>query len=173
MLSPPLRRQFLKFCCAELPSPAFEAWVCETPELEDEVGHGTYLDLLSADYLGRDVGGVREVCGRLLDAHHPGTLRIYRVTRLLESMVRDESALMAGFRRLVRLHHDGYEDLVPIEFVGFDSETDSIPSPQSYHLWDPAALAHVLARAAPYLAQIQQAREDLLADLRCRYPDDV
>src|SRR5947207_7779951 len=133
MLSTPVRKQFLRFCNAELDPQAFDAWVCEVAGLEEEVGHGTYVDLISADYLGRDAGRMREVCGRLLEHHYPGSLERYRVVRALESMAHDDLALVQGVRELVRLYHAGCQ-LVPTQFVGFDSEMDSIPSPGAYHL---------------------------------------
>jgi len=49
----------------------------------------------------------------------------------------------------------------------------SIPSPQTYELWDPIALAEVLAQSVPYLRRIAEAANELLEDLRRRYPDGV
>jgi hypothetical protein len=172
MLSASNRKQLLRFCSGELKPEAFGEWVCETPGLEEEVGRGPYLDLVSADYRGREAGGIRESCTHLLHQHHPGALPRYRVTKVLEAMVRDETALLPGLRQLVRLRHDGC-DFSPIAFVGFESETDTIPSPESYHLWEPAALAQVLAQANPYRRQIAEAASELLEDIRRRHPDDV
>jgi hypothetical protein len=87
-------------------------------------------------------------------------------------MVDDESAVIPGLRRLVALHHDG-DELIPVEFVGFDSELDGVPTPDRYHLWDAAALAERLATVGPYLKQVQRACSELLDDLAQRYPDDV
>jgi hypothetical protein len=173
MLSATIREQLLRFCNEELDPQSFEAWVCTASGVESEVGHGTYVDLISADYCGRDAGGVREVCASLLEHHHPGALRRYRVARILESMVQgDDAALLAGLRRLVRLHQQGY-DFIPTTFVGLDSETDSIPSPQTHHLWEPSALAERLGRAIPYQRQIRQAAQELLDELQRGHPDDV
>ena len=172
MLSKPIRTQLARFCVGEVDPQTFESWVCEDVGIEGELGHGVYLDLVAADYLGRDVGGARERCERVLDDHHPGMLKRYRVTRILESMIRDGSALLPGLRQLVRLYHQGYE-FIPIEFVGYESETDSIPDPQTYHHWDPAALARVLSESLPYQEEIRKDAIALLEDLRRRYPDAV
>jgi hypothetical protein len=51
-------------------------------------------------------------------------------------MLEDPDSVIPGLRDLVRLRHDGYPD-IPIEFVGFDSEMDGVPTPDHYHLWDP------------------------------------
>jgi hypothetical protein len=99
-------------------------------------------------------------------------LKRYRVTRILESIIRGGSALLPGLRKLVGLYHQGYE-FIPIEFVGYESETDSIPGPNTYHLWDPAALARVLSDSLPYQEEIRKDAIALLEDLRRRYPDDV
>jgi hypothetical protein len=172
MLTKTIRRQFLQFCNAELAPAEFEAWICAAADVEATIGRTAYLDLISADYGGRDAGAMRELCERLLQEHHPGELKRYRVTRTLESMLREDEALLDGLRKLVRLRHQGCE-FIPIEFVGFESETDSIPSPQAYHLWEPAVLADLLARGVPYRAQIRASTEGLLNELRHQYPDDI
>jgi hypothetical protein len=172
MLPKPIRQRFLQFCDAELAPAQFEAWICAAGDVEATIGRTAYLDLMSSDYGGRDAGGMRELCARLLEEHHPGALKRYRVTRTLELMLKDEEDLLVGLRTLVHLRHRGYE-FIPIEFVGFESETDSIPSPEAYHLWEPAALADLLARGAPYRAQIKAASEELLNELRRQHPDDV
>ena len=87
-------------------------------------------------------------------------------------MLDDDSAVIPGLRGLVTLRHDS-DELIPIEFVGFDSELDGVPTPDRYHLWDAAALAERLATTGPYLKQVQQACRELLDDLAQRYPDDV
>ena len=120
MLSKPIRTQLARFCVGEVDPQTFENWVCEDVGIEGELGHGVYLDLVAADYRGRDVGGARERCERVLDDHHPGMLKRYRVTRILESMIRGGSALLPGLRQLVGLYHQGYE-FIPIEFVGYET----------------------------------------------------
>src|SRR5450631_3535788 len=162
MLSKPIRTQLARFCVGEVDPQTFESWVCEDAGIEGELGHGVYLDLVASDYQGRDVGGARELCERVLDDHCPGMLKRYRVTRILESMIRGGSALLPGLRQLVELYHNGYE-FIPIDFVGHESETDSIPGPQTYHLWDPTALARVLSESLPYQEEI---RKDAIALLK-------
>jgi hypothetical protein len=61
MLSDETRRQFLRFCNGDSDPEAFELWVCAAAELEGEIGHGPHLDLISADYRGRDAGGARDL----------------------------------------------------------------------------------------------------------------
>jgi hypothetical protein len=172
MLREAIRKGFLQFCDSESDPRSFETWVCAAQELEGEIGHGPYLDLISADYGGRDVENVRVQCARLLEQHHPGSLARYRVRRILSSMLDDDSTVIPGLRRLVTLRHDSAE-LIPIEFVGFDSELDGVPTPDRYHLWEAAALAARLTTTGPYLKQVQQACRELLDDLAQRYPDDV
>ena len=172
MLSEANRKGFLKFCDRENDPRSFETWVCAAQGLEGEIGHGPHLDLMSADYRGRDIEGARDRCARLLEQHHPGSLVRYRVRRILRSMLDDDSAVIPGLRRLVTLRHES-DELIPIEFVGFDSELDGVPTPDRYHLWDAAALAERLATTGPYLKQVQQACRELLDDLAQRYPDDV
>ena len=172
MLSESIRRHFLQFCAVELEPLAFEAWICAADGVESQIGHTAYLDLVSADYQGRDVAGMLDLCKALLEQHHPGSLNRYRSIKILESMLKDDAALLAGLRQLVALRHEGCE-FIPDEFVGFESETDAIPSPAAYHLWDPAALAELLGRGAPYLKLIKRSTQEFLDDLRRAYPDDV
>lgn len=172
MLSEAIRKNLLQFCDRESDPRSFETWVCSAQDLEAEIGHGPYVDLVSADYQGRDIAGVRELCESLLEQHHPGNLARYRVRRILRSMLEDDSTVIVGLRRLVALHHAG-DELIPIRFVGFDSETDGVPTPDRYHLWDPTALGELLSTTRPYLEQVQHACRELLDDLDQRYPDDV
>jgi hypothetical protein len=87
-------------------------------------------------------------------------------------MLDDDAAVIPGLRRLVTLRHDG-DEFIPIEFVGFDSELDGVPTPDRYHLWDASALAERLATTGPYLKHVQQACRELLDDLGQRYPDEI
>lgn len=172
MLSDSARKQFLRFCAGESDAAAFEAWVYAAADLEGEVGHGPYLDLISADYGGRDAHGARDLCERLLEQHHPGVVGRYRVAAILKSMLGDDTALLTGLRRLVALRNgDDRFEFIPIEFVGFESENELIPSPDRYHLWDQTLLDEKLASAKPYLAGIRKACEELLDDLRRQAPD--
>jgi hypothetical protein len=172
MLSDETQRQFLRFCNRESDPQAFERWVCAATDLDSEIGHGAHLDLISADYRGRDVGGVRDLCARILELNHPGGLGRHRARQILRSMIDDESAVVGGLRKLVALRQDD-DDLIPIEFVGFDSEMDDVPTPDRYHLWNAAALAELMAKTRPYLKLVQGACRELVDDLRRRYPDDV
>jgi hypothetical protein len=172
MLNQSTRRHFLQFCNGEIDAGTFEAWVCTDGELEEQIGHGAHLDLITTDYRGRDAVAARDRCAALLEEHHPGTLRRHVVRSILVAMVENPAAVIPGLRRLVRLQQDGNED-IPIEFVGFDSELDEVPSPDRYHLWEPASLAEILRRTEPYLRSIQQSCVELLDGLRQRYPDDV
>ena len=172
MLNQSTRRHFLQFCNGEIDEAAFEAWVCADDELERQVGHDTHLDLVSADYRGRDAVAVRERCAALLEQHHPGCLSRYRIRSILRRMIDDRAAVIPGLRELLRLRNDGSED-VPIEFVGFDSELDGVPSPENYHRWEPAFLAEILRRKEPYLRSIQRSSAELLDSLRRQYPDEA
>lgn len=172
MLSDSSARRFLRFVAGEDDPATFEAWVCAAPDLETQIGHGPHLDLIAADYRGRDVDGARALCARLLEERHPRLLARYRVASILQSMLADDGALLTGLRRLVPLRHDeAHSDLIPIEFVAFDSETDAIPTPDRYSLWEPTFLAEKLAAAKPYLAMIRRASEELLADVRRQLPE--
>jgi hypothetical protein len=172
MLSETSRRNLLRFCARETDPRAFESWVCGAQDLEGEIGHGPYVDLVCADYKGRDVSGARELCEKLLDQHHPGSLARCRVRRVLRSMLEEESAIVAGLRRLVALRNEGH-DFIPIAFVGFDSETDDVPTADRYPLWNAAALAELQARTRPYFKHIQQACRELLDHLERHHPDEV
>jgi hypothetical protein len=172
MLTEPTRRQFLQFCNGEIDADTFEAWACSDDELESQIGHGAHLDLISADYRGREAAAVRERCAALLEQHHPGDLARYSIRSILKSMLHDRTAVIPGLRKLVRLRHDGNED-IPIEFVGFDSELDDVPSPEHYHLWESAFLTELIGRKEPYLRLIQQSCAELLDDLQRGHPDDV
>jgi len=172
MLTQSARRQFLRFCNSEIDAEMFEAWVCADDELESQIGHGAHLDLITADYRGREAAAARERCAALLEQHHPGNLARYRIRSILQGMLGDRAAVIPGLRELVRLRHDGNED-IPIEFVGFDSELDGLPSPGHYHLWEPAFLAEILARKEPYLRSIQRSCAELLSRLQRGHPDDL
>jgi hypothetical protein len=172
MLTESTRRHFLQFCTGEIGAGTFEAWVCADEGLENQIGHGPHLDLIAADYQGREAAAARDRCAALLEQHHPGTLARYRIRSILQKMLHDQGAVIPGLRELVRLRHDGNED-IPIEFVGFDSELDGVPSPEHCHLWKPMFLAQVLSRQEPYLRSIQRSCEELLGHLRRGHPDDV
>jgi hypothetical protein len=172
MLTESTRRQFLQFCNGEVDTEAFEAWVCADDELEGQIGHGAHLDLVTTDYRGREAVAARDRCAALLELHHPGNLARYRVRSILQRMLADPEAVVPGLRKLVGLRHDGNED-IPIEFVGFDSELDDIPSPEHYHLWAPELLAEILARKGPYLRLIQRSCSELLSRLRRAHPDEL
>lgn len=172
MLPPPIRTPFLQFCNGELAPPEFEAWICAAGEVEPLIGRTEYLDLISADYTGRDLAAKRDLCRRILEQHHPGAFDRYRVTRLLAAMLADDESLLDGLRELVRLRRQGC-GFIPIEFVGMESETDAYPAPSSYHLWDPEALARKLTAGLPYRQEIRAAARELLAELRRDHPDDV
>jgi|KBSMisStaDraftv2_1062788.scaffolds.fasta_scaffold345805_3 hypothetical protein len=172
MLSESARRHFLQFCNGEIDAATFEAWVCADDELEGQIGHGPHLDLISADYRGREAVATRERCAALLEQHHPGNLNRYRIRTILQSMLDDPATVIPGLRKLVSLRHGGNDD-IPIEFVGFDSELDGVPSPEHYHLWEPAFLTEILGRTRPHLRSIRRSCEELLDRLRREYPDDV
>jgi hypothetical protein len=87
-------------------------------------------------------------------------------------MLNDRAAVIPGLRKLVRIRHGGNED-IPIKFVGFDSELDDVPSPEQYHLWEPAVLDEILGRNEPYLRTVQQSCAELLEQLQRGHPDDV
>ena len=99
MLSEAVRNGFLQFCDRETDPRSFETWVCAAQGLEGEIGHGPYVDLISADYRGRDIEGARDWCATLLEQHHPGSLARYRVRRIVRSMLDDDSAVIPGLRR--------------------------------------------------------------------------
>jgi hypothetical protein len=172
VLTDSVRKHLLRFCVGESDGAAFEAWVCAAPDVEAQIGHGAYLDLIVADYRGRDLGGARQLCATLLEQHHPGALARYRVGTILQSMLADDSALLTGLRKLVVLRHSG-DEFIPIAFVGFDSETDTIPTPDHYGLWDPTFLAEKLTAAQRYFPTIRRACEELLAELRTLSPHDL
>jgi hypothetical protein len=172
MLIKSTRRQFLQFCNGEIDAEVFEAWACADETLENQIGHGPHLDLIAADYRGREAAAARDRCAALLEQHHPGNLARYRIRSILQRMLDDPDAVIPGLRDLVRLRHDGNED-IPIEFVAFDSELDGVPSPEHYHLWEPTLLAQILSRKEPYLRSIQRSCQELLDHLRRGHPDDV
>ena len=131
------------------------------------------FDLISAGYRGREAAAVRERCAALLEQHHPGNLARYSIRSILQNMLDDPAAVIPGLRKLVRLRHDGTGD-IPIEFVGFDSELDGVPSPRRCRLWEPAFLAGMsFGRKEPYLRLIQQSCAELLNRLQRGHPDDV
>ena len=137
-----------------------------------QLGHGAHLDLISADYRGREAGAARERCAALLEQHHPGNLSRYGIRSILRTMVGDRAAVIPGLRKLVHLRHSG-NDEIPIEFVGFDSEMGGVPSPEHYHLWEPACLAEILGRKESYFRVVQRSCVELLERLQRGHPDDV
>src|SRR6185295_9681526 len=92
MLTQSARRQFLRFCNSEIDAEMFEAWVCADDELESQIGHGAHLDLITADYRGREAAAARERCAALLEQHHPGNLARYRIRSILQGMLGDRAA---------------------------------------------------------------------------------
>lgn len=172
MLTQRTRRQFLQFCDGQIDAEAFEAWVCADEDLESQIGHGAQLDLITADYRGREAVAARERCAALLEQHHPGNLRRYRIGVILRNMVEDRTAVIPGLRKLICLRQDDEAD-TPIEFVGFHSELDDVPSPKQYHLWEPTFLSEILRRKEPHIASVQRLCAEVLERQRRQYSDDV
>jgi hypothetical protein len=87
-----------------------------------------------------------------------------KVCKILRQMINGSLDLVSGCRDLTHLHHKGF-DFIPIRFVGFDSELDSIPLPEQYHLWNPEALEKYLRKVEPYQDDIIQISKEILTKL--------
>lgn len=172
MLSQPIRKRLLQFCAAELDAASLQAWLCAADDAEAQLGPSAYLELISADHHGQAAEGLRELCKSLLEHHRPGSLNRYRVARTLQAMLQNDEALLPGLRTLVRLRREGC-GFIPIEFVGFESETDDLPGPAVYHRWNDRARADVLGQSLVYQRKIKDAAQSLLDELRRAYPDDT
>jgi hypothetical protein len=110
VLTESTRRQLLQFCNCETEAKTFEAWVCADEELERQIGRGPHLDLIAADYRGREAVAARDLCAALLEQHHPGNLARYRIRSILQKMLHDQAAVIPGLRELVRLELPDHVD---------------------------------------------------------------
>jgi hypothetical protein len=144
----------------------FEKWLYADSELEKYLDPDTYLELISSDF--RSEHGrkrTRECIRSILEPMDPQVVDREQVQQLLTGMLDDSIDLLTGLRELSRLHSAGL-DFVPILFVGRDDETDSIPSPDRYHLWAPEALSEKLKELDKYRGSILEDCRALLVQLR-------
>ncbi len=120
----------------ELDRHTFVDWICQEARLEPLLGKTLYLDLLSFDYSTPQgkFESVVLVKNFLLSTHREYCQK-REVVLILKEMIADKIPLVRGLRQLVKLYHNGY-DFIPINFVGYESETDSVPDPKQKHLWN-------------------------------------
>jgi hypothetical protein len=132
----------------------FEGWVYESTELEAALGPDRYLELAGFDYLQRHASReLRKLIERLYAALRPGELDYDYARRIAEEFLAGQRDRWSTARAFTRLWHDGHEDWVPREFWYVDSELDSFPPPPVQPLWDSNALAKLLGRQEPILAE--------------------
>lgn len=86
------------------------------------------------------------------------------VLRILENLLGGELDLVDACRELTKLYHQGY-DFIPIEFVGYDSEMDSIPLTKFRHLWNQQELEKIL-QSNPYKESVLNSAKKLLVQLK-------
>ena len=138
-----LRVRFARALLGELELDNFEKWIYANSELEKYLDPNTYLELIASDFSSEDGRRhARELIGSILKPD-PQLIGRQEVQQLLRGMLNGSIDLLTGVRELSRLHSGGL-DFIPVIFVGFDSETDSIPAPDKYHLWDQDALKEKL-----------------------------
>jgi len=69
---------------------------------------------------------------------------------------------VTGCQSLARLARDGVSG-VGVEFIGFDSELDGVPTPDKYGLWEPEALKALLGSVEVYRGAILGAVRETLS----------
>jgi len=165
MLSEDTHRHLLAFAIDELPGAEFEAWLYASSELEESLSPDDYLALLAADF--RTPEGIREAQGtaeRLLEAFDPWCVARARVILVLRGMLNGRVNLLVGLRELAHMHHAGYA-FIPVEFAGYEGETDTVPEPSQYASWEPQALERALQPLYLYREGILEATGELLRTL--------
>jgi hypothetical protein len=122
----------------------FEKWIYANSDLDKYLDPNTYLELIASDFSTEDGRRhTRELIRSILEPIDPLLIGKQEVQQLLNGMLYGSIDLLTGVRELSRLHSGGL-DFIPVAFVGFDSETDSIPTSDKYHLWDQDALKEKL-----------------------------
>jgi hypothetical protein len=165
MLSEDIQRHLLAFVIEELSGAEFESWLYASGELEESLSPDDYLALLAADF--RTPEGVREAQAtseRLLETFDPWCVARARVILTLRGMLNGSVNLLVGLRELAHMHYAGYA-FIPVEFAGYESETDTVPEPSQYGSWEPHALEHALQPLYLYREGILQATGELLRTL--------
>jgi hypothetical protein len=127
-----------------------ESWLNADNELENHLGPDFYLGLIASDFRtdrGRKLA--KELIRSILRPVDPEVITRQQVQQLLRGMLDESIDLLTGLRELSRLHSAGVR-FIPIIFVGYDSETDSIPTPDEYYLWNQEALREKLKELDRY-----------------------
>ncbi len=153
-------RHFALFLSGRLSLAEFESWVYKTDGLEGVLGSDRYLRLISfpfkAEQATTQLADLLVQFARDLDAHE---FIKQRAIIVLENMLNEKVTLPSGCLQLTHLRNGGGEQIIPIEFVGYESELDTVPEPENYHLWDAQALQRQLQRLDWY-------KNDILALVR-------
>jgi hypothetical protein len=136
----------------DTPLPVFEQWVYESALAQRVLGPDAYFALAALDYRGRfAVHDTRALIERLYAERRPGALPIDRARRVAREFLDGHRDLWSTSATLATIWRTDGEEWVPIEFVGIDSELDSIPPPGARAVWDAGALAARLKDADAWL----------------------
>ncbi len=155
----------LRFAGARMPAEEFEEWLYNEPTVEAALGADHYLELISVDFRNqRAVAVARDAVAGILEQHHSGLLGRERVRVLLREMLDGTCPLVVGLRRMSVWYSHG-DDFIPEIFSGYESETDTVPEPSQYSLWESEALARQLERLTWYEKDIRDACREFLGRL--------
>jgi hypothetical protein len=164
-LSEEARNRLLAFTCEVIPVPEFESWLYGSADLASALSPESYLELISANFRSPDgIRSARSVSEAVLEQALPGSVGRYRAILILRGMLNGTVPLVVGVRQLTHMLHAGCT-FIPACFVGFESETDTVPDPSHYHLWEPQALQRSLQSLESYSGVILSAASDLLREL--------
>jgi hypothetical protein len=143
----------------------FEKWLYANSEVEKQLEPDTYFQLIASDFkTERGRKETRALLWSILEPKDPQGVTRQDVQQLLRAMLDGSIELLSGLRELSRLHTLGL-DFIPIVFVGYDSDTDSIPTPDRYYQWNPEALREKLKGLDRYRERILEECRKLLAQL--------
>jgi len=162
----PIVERLCRWVSNELDQETFETWIYQEPQLESLLGKTLYLDLLSLDYSsGQGKFDSELLIKKFLEDKHREYFQKREVISILRLMLAEEIPLVRGLRQLTRLERKGY-GFIPVSFVGYESETDSVPDPKDKARWNSIAykLAHrplriyrkaIIQEAKKFLKQLE------------------
>jgi hypothetical protein len=157
-----LLKQFALFLGDYISVAEFESWVYQSEGIEALLGGNKYLELISVPFKSEGAG--KQIASLIFRYSRDIDINEFvrqRAIVILQLMLEGSMALTTGCRQMAQLYHETKEEIIPIEFVGYDS----VPEPDKYHLWDKKALAKQLERVDWYKEGVMSLAKETLERL--------
>lgn len=151
---PPVYQLLDRVLTREVPAREFGRWVCDSRELEAELGSRDYLRLRRFPYARSDAAHeLHTIVAGIYQRRRPGMLVPDRVWRLACGLASGVLPLVPTAHRLAALWYAGHT-WIPMEFVGIASELAEMPQSRLRSPWNPGAPAPELAEWQPRLDRL-------------------